>query len=230
MSEDSKNEINANPQSYQENTSVFETEQMMKEFNDESKSFINSLEEKPKDVYFNIDSAHASKSAKSIYTSFSDYFFVLPIYILCSICNEYFDIKSLNLKSMDIECKCKLEKNCSLNKFAEKQKDKDFSKHNEFGCKEHGENGSFKKFIKYCKDCKKDLCELCLKETAIYNNDTGKHKTHEAHDLIDLLNNDQDIEETRNLIESLNFEKSEETEESEKSSNSENDEDPAIKK
>ena len=230
MSEDSKEKTKENIQGYQESSSVFENEQMMNEFYDKSNSFRRSFEEKPKDVYFNIDSVNTSKSAQSHYTIFSDCFFELPIYILCSTCNEYFDIKSLNLLSINIECKCKLEKNCSLNKFAEIQKDKDFSKHNNFGCKEHGENGSFKKFIKYCKDCKKDLCELCLKESAIYNNDTGNHKTHETHYLIDLLNNDKDIEETRNLINSLNFEKSEETEDSEKSSSSENDEDPAIRK
>ena len=227
MNNDTINEQNIE-QSFQENSNDFGVEQMLDEFNDKSNTFINSYQEKPKDVDF--DSYSCNLTNKSFYTSFSDCFFVLPIYILCSNCKEYFDIKSLNLKSINIECKCKFTKNYSLNEFTKNQNNKDFINCDKFGCKKHGENGSFKKYIKYCKDCRKDLCELCLNEYALYNNDTGEHKTHEAHDLIDLLDNDEDIKETKNLIDSLNFEKSEETEESEKSSNSENDEDPAIKK
>ena len=109
MSKDSKEKTKENIQGYQESSSIFENEQMMNEFYDKSNSFRRSFEEKPKDVYFNIDSVNTSKSAQSHYTIFSDCFFELPIYILCSTCNEYFDIKSLNLLSMNIECKCKLE-------------------------------------------------------------------------------------------------------------------------
>jgi len=77
----------------------------------------------------------------------------------------------------------------------------------------------------------KRLCQKCLEEIAIHNNPTGKHTTHETHDLIDLKNVKKDIEEVRKLIEVYNFEKkSEGIKDSEKSIIFENDEEPLIKR
>ena len=61
-----------------------------------------------------------NNSVISGYSSSSEY--IIPIYILCSTCNEYLDIKSLNMEYMDIECGCKYIKNYSLSEF-EKEKD-----------------------------------------------------------------------------------------------------------
>ena len=201
------------------------------------KSKLNPLEQsiekrEQEDIdFFDPSTSNDNNSVISGYSSSSEY--IIPIYILCSTCNEYFDIKSLNMEYMDIECGCKYIKNYSLNEF-EKEKDYNdgwFCNNKNFGCKLHSENNSIEKFVKYCDDCKKDLCQKCLEEIAIHNNPTGKHTTHETHDLIDLLDVDKDIAEVRKLIEVSNFEKkSGGIKDSEKSIIFENDEEPLIKK
>ena len=73
MNNDTINEQNIE-QSFQENSNDFGVEQMLDEFNDKSNTFINSYQEKPKDVDF--DSYSCNLTNKSFYTSFSDCFFV----------------------------------------------------------------------------------------------------------------------------------------------------------
>ena len=83
---------------------------------------------------FDPSTSNDNNSVISGYSSSSEY--IIPIYILCSTCNEYFDIKSLNMEYMDIECGCKFIKNYSLNEF-EKEKDYNdgwFCNNKNFGC------------------------------------------------------------------------------------------------
>ncbi len=140
------------------------------------------------------------------YSSLSiDLRFLLPIYISCPDCKKNFKLKLVSFEYMNIECGCKLLKNCTLIEFINKFCS---SKPNEFRCKLHDKDKSIQKYTKYCQDCKKDLCETCLELKSKYNNDSGKHTAHETHELIDLLNINQEIDETKNLIETK-FEKNE---------------------
>ena len=234
MSKIPDNSKNSFSQNSKENSSLSGAERMFGEYdNDKSNMLAKSIEERAQEdiVSFDENSINENQQAKSICSLFSEISYLVPIYILCSSCNEYFDIISLNMEYIDIECKCRFLKNCPINEFEKKQNNNFFFDNDKFGCKLHFENNSNEHFVKYCLDCKKDLCKQCLKEIAKFNNDKGQHTTHEVHDLIDLLNIDKDIEETKNLIESLNFEKKpEKIIDSEKSYIIENDEEPIIKR
>ena len=217
-----------------ENSNNFSAGQMFGEFeNEKSNVLAKSIEERSQEdiASFNSSFVNEENSSNSICSAFSGISYVMPIYILCSSCNEYFDIISLNMEYIDIECGCRFFKNCPINEF-KRRKDNDFNfDFDKYGCKSHYKNNLNERFVKYCQDCKKDLCKQCLKEIAKYNNDTRKHTTHETHDLIDLNINDKEIEETINLIESLNFEKkSEKNLDPEKKYLCENDEEPTIKR
>ena len=54
--------------------------------------------------------------------------------------------------------------------------------------------------LKYCLTCKIDVCEKCLVEKDIYDNDTGIHTRHETHTLIDLLDVKKEIIEIKNNL------------------------------
>ena len=54
-------------------------------------------------------------------SSFMDSSYILPIYLLCPSCDEYFDIKSINLQYINIECRCRCINNCPLTEFKKKQ-------------------------------------------------------------------------------------------------------------
>jgi len=121
-------------------------------------SFAQSIEKREQEDIDSFDpsTSNDGNSVISRYSLSSEY--IIPIYILCSTCNEYFDIKSLNSEYMDIECGCKFIKNYSLKEFEE---EKDYNNgwccnSKNFGCKLHSENNSIEKFVKYCDDCKKD--------------------------------------------------------------------------
>ena len=234
MSEIPNSEKSIMSQNSNGNASFYGTEQIMNEYEgDKSNLLAKSIEkrvEEEKDN-FNINSLNESGSFIPKCSEFTNLTFFLPLYIMCSSCKQYFNIKSLNLEYIDIECKCRYIKNCPINEFKKKQDDGFFFDTENICCKLHSKNNRSKEFIKYCKDCKKDLCETCLEESALYNNDSGTHKIHETHDLINLNDIKKVIEETRALAESLNFEKKHEIiDDSENNNDIENDEEPPIKK
>lgn len=93
---------------------------------------------------------------------------------------------------MDLECKCRLLRNYRLEDLGVGY----FSKNKSIFCEKHkDQNGKNKKFTHYCKDCKIDLCEDCLEEKEKYKNDTGNIKEHEVHDLINLSNIKDELEQ-----------------------------------
>ena len=234
MSEIPNSEKSIMSQNSKGNASFYGTEQIMNEYEgDKSNLLAKSIEkrvEEEKDN-FNINSLNESGSFIPKCSEFTNLTFFVPLYIMCSSCKQYFNIKSLNLEYIDIECKCRYIKNCPINEFKKRQDDGFIFDTENIRCKLHSKNNCFKKFIKYCKDCKKDLCETCLEESALYNNDSGTHKIHETHDLINLNDIKKVIEETRALAESLNFEKKHEIiDDSQNNNDFENDEEPPIKK
>ena len=234
MSEIPNSEKSIMSQNSNGNASFYGTEQIMNEYEgDKSNLLAKSIEkrvEEEKDN-FNINSFNESDSFIPKCSAFTNLTFFVPLYIMCSSCKQYFNIKALNLEYIDIECKCRYIKNCPINEFKKKQDDGFFFDTENICCKLHSKNNCSKEFIKYCKDCKKDLCETCLEESALYNNDSGTHKIHETHDLINLNDIKKVIEETRALAESLNFEKKHEIiDDSENNNDFENDEEPPIKK
>ena len=177
---------------------------------DKSISLLKNIEQIENDidkkVIFNPSSFNNSDFLSKINFSSisSDLRFVLPIYISCPNCKENFSLKLHNFTYMNLECSCKLTKNCTFDDFLSKFCSSEVPN---LGCKIHTNSENEQKiFIKYCKDCKVDLCEECLNAIGLYNNDTGKHTAHELHDLIDLLDNKNDIEETKNLLLDLKLE------------------------
>ena len=122
---------------------------------------------------------------------------IIPIffsdkYFVCSICKDYYMIKFHNYKYMDLECKCRLLRNFTLDDLEVSY----FSEYKAIFCeKNKDQNENNKKFVQYCKDCKIDLCEDCLKEKEKYKNDTGKITVHEVHDLINLSINENEFDE-----------------------------------
>ena len=221
-----------NSQNSMENSGFIGTSQMIEYDNNKSNSMAKSLDKKIQDDMEGFNVNNTLNQSISFETendsSFMDSSYILPIYILCPSCDEYFDIKSINLQYINIECRCRCINNCPLTEFKKKQDNDHFfytQDKLQFGCKLH----SNQKYIKYCKDCKQDLCKICLEESAKYNNDSGKHTPHETHELVDLLNIDKKIIKVRNLIEALNFEKIK-AKDPNKNNNIENDEEPDIKK
>ena len=221
-----------NSQNSMENSGFIGTSQMFEYDNNKPNSMAKSLDKKIQDDMEGFNVNNTLNQSISFETendsSFMDSSYILPIYILCPSCDEYFDLKSINLQYINIECRCRCINNCPLTEFKKKQDNDHFfytQDKLQFGCKLH----SNQKYIKYCKDCKQDLCKICLEESAKYNNDSGKHTPHETHELVDLLNIDKKIIKVRNLIEALNFEKIK-AKDPNKNNNIENDEEPDIKK
>ena len=140
-----------------------------------------------------------NNSTSGIGSSISDNFdlmFLKDFFLLCPECNENFLFKLINFEYMNIECGCKFIKYCTTIQFLKNFKAKPVR----ICCITHKAGNINKSFIKYCKDCKINLCEDCLKEEAIFNNSEGYIKIHETHEIIDLLDNKKDIEETKKLI------------------------------
>ena len=197
-----------NSQNSMENSGFIGTSQMFEYDNNKPNSMAKSLDKKIQDDMEGFNINNTLNQSISFETendsSFMDSSYILPIYILCPSCDEYFDIKSINLQYINIECRCRCINNCPLTEFKKKQDNDHFfytQDKLQFGCKLH----SNQKYIKYCKDCKQDLCKICLEESAKYNNDSGKHTPHETHELVDLLNIDKKINKSQKFNRSFKF-------------------------
>jgi len=150
--------------------------------NQNSKEFANFLESKEK------EGNHIGTNLRFLYSNFN---------VICGLCNEYFFYKFHDFEYMDIECKCRIIRNCTLdvliNKYYSNSKIIN-------GCERHkNEKGENRKFIKYCKDCKVNLCEECLKVKSKFNNNKNSIKVHETHNLIDLLSIKEEINDEDDL-------------------------------
>jgi hypothetical protein len=132
------------------------------------------------------DSSSFTFEPNSLNTSFisnSDYkLFKIISFIYCKKCTENFLLKfQQDFSTMNIECGCQLIKNCPLEKFLEDSFVNDVIDIHNLICQNHN-----LKYIKYCVDSGDNLCEQCLKEETIYNNEiVTKHETHTT---INLLN------------------------------------------
>jgi len=116
--------------------------------------------------------------------------FLLNVYVLCETCEEYYTIKIQDLNHIIAECRCKYIYNCTPSYFIQKYLYTGNGEKASSFCKSHFGHS----IIKYCWDCKKNLCEECLKVPSTHNNDTGIHKKHETHTLIDLK---KDVKNTK---------------------------------
>ena len=127
--------------------------------------------------------------------------FLKEFYVLCPECGGNYLFKLHNLNYMNVECQCKYIRYCTFSEFFREIKCKKTKLEDvPFGCNDHKEGGKKKAYIKYCSDCKKDLCKECLEVLAYYNVDGGKIKAHSTHNVIDLLDNSEIIQEVTKLV------------------------------
>ena len=106
--------------------------------------------------------------------------------ILCKKCKKQFkyDINFKNCKYINAECQCKKIKNKQIKKF--------FA--------EDITSRKKTKFLYYCKDCDAHLKPLDADAKSEYNNDYGEIKKHSTHELINLLDNEDDIKEAKEFL------------------------------
>ena len=106
------------------NSSLYVAEQMINENeNNKSNLLAKSIEKRVQEDIddFNINSLNESGSVIPKCSAFTNLTYFVPLYIVCSSCNEYFNIKSLNLEYIDIECKCRYIKNFPINEFKKRR-------------------------------------------------------------------------------------------------------------
>ena len=122
--------------------------------------------------------------------------FLIQQDILCKLCKKPFtlDFVFSNIKYLTAECPCRLIKNIKLKKFFE----------------EEVINRENKKIFKYyCKDCETHLTERALEAKSNHYNESGLIKKHETHELINLLNIKNDIENGKKILQTIHHDNDE---------------------
>ena len=109
--------------------------------------------------------------------------------ILCKKCGKQFkyDINFKNYKYINAECQCLIIKNKQIKKFF----NKDITSRKKT------------KFLYYCKDCDAHLRPDDVDAKSEYNNDYGEIKKHSTHELINLLDNEDDIKKAKELLDEI---------------------------
>ena len=112
--------------------------------------------------------------------------------ILCKNCKKpfEFDINFKNCKYINAECQCKKIINKQIKKF--------FA--------EDITSRKKSKFLYFCKDCDAHLKPPDVDAKSEYNNDYGEIKKHSSHELIYLLDNEDDIKEAKEFLDKINDE------------------------
>ena len=116
--------------------------------------------------------------------------------ILCKKCGKQFkyDINFKNYKYINAECQCLIIKNKQIKKFF----NEDITSRKKT------------KFLYYCKDCDAHLKPDDVDAKSEYNNDYGEIKKHSTHELINLLDNEDDIKKSKELLDEIKYDNDDE--------------------